>query len=117
MPWPVLPEGGGDPRGAVYQSDGQDQLGEVLALVQRCRAVVSNDSGLMHAAAALNTPLVALFGSTSPESTGPWGGTSRVIRKPFACSPCFRKECREPRFCMEAIAVEEVWGGRPERTI
>ena len=101
--------GGGILQGPFINLLGQTALGEALALVERCQAVVSNDSGLMHVAAALNRPLVALFGSTSPERTGPWGGTSRVIRKPFPCSPCFRKECREDRFCMEAIAVDEVW--------
>jgi heptosyltransferase II len=104
-----LPEGTDIPAGPFINLIGRTDLGEALALVQRCRAVVSNDSGLMHVAAALNRPLVALFGSTSPERTGPWGGTSRVIRKAFPCSPCFRKECREDRFCMEAITVEEVW--------
>jgi heptosyltransferase-2 len=70
---------------------------------------VVNDSGLMHAGAALNTPLVALFGSTSPERTGPWGGRARVIWKRFSCGPCFKKVCPEPRFCLEAITVDEVW--------
>ena len=104
-----LPEGTEIPAGPYINLIGRTELGEALALVQRCRALVSNDSGLMHVAAALNRPLVALFGSTSPERTGPWGGTSRVIRKAFPCSPCFRKECREDRFCMEAITVDEVW--------
>lgn len=104
-----LPGGAALPEGPFINLLGRTDLGEALALVQRCLALVSNDSGLMHVAAALNRPLVALFGSTSPERTGPWGGTSRVIRKTFACSPCFRKECREDRFCMEAITVEEVW--------
>jgi heptosyltransferase-2 len=105
----AVPRGGEISEGPFINLLGQTSLGEALALVERCQAVVSNDSGLMHVAAALNRPLVALFGSTSPERTGPWGGTSRVIRKSFPCSPCFRKECREPRFCMEAITVDEVW--------
>ena len=88
---------------------GKTSLGEALALIRRCRLLVVNDSGLMHAAAALHTPLVALFGSTSPERTGPWGGNSRVIWKRFPCGPCFKKTCPEPRFCLEAISVQEVW--------
>ena len=88
---------------------GKTSLGEALALIRRCRLLVVNDSGLMHAAAALNTPLVALFGSTSPERTGPWGGTHRVIHKQFPCGPCFKKVCPEPRFCLEGISVDEVW--------
>ena len=105
----AAPGGGKISGGSHINLLGQTTLGEALALVERCQAVVSNDSGLMHVAAALNRPLVALFGSTSPERTGPWGVASRVIRKPFPCSPCFRKECREDRFCMEAITVDEVW--------
>jgi heptosyltransferase-2 len=113
----AVPAGGKIPRGPFIDLLGQTTLGEALALVERCRAVVSNDSGLMHAASALNRPLVALFGSTSPERTGPWGGTSRVIRKSFPCSPCFRKECRESRFCMEAISVDEVWEALEDLTL
>ncbi len=105
----VAPGRGKITEGPFINLLGQTTLGEALALVEHCQAVVSNDSGLMHVAAALNRPLVALFGSTSPERTGPWGGTSRVIRKPCPCSPCVRKECREDRFCLEAISVDEVW--------
>jgi heptosyltransferase II len=111
-----LPEEGEIPEGPFINLLGRTDLGEALALVQRCRALVSNDSGLLHAAAALRTPLVALFGATCPERTGPWGGTSRVIRKSFPCSPCFRKECRKDRWCMEAITVEEVWGAVQDLT-
>jgi heptosyltransferase-2 len=83
-------------------------LGEALALIQKCRLVICNDSGLMHAAVALRVPLVALFGPTNRARTGPWGGRSRVIQKTFPCSPCLKKTCSEPKTCMEAITVEEV---------
>jgi heptosyltransferase-2 len=105
---------GGLAPGSGIDLRGQTSLGEALALIRRCRLLVVNDSGLMHAAAALHTPLVALFGSTSPERTGPWGGTSRVIWKQFPCGPCFKKVCPEPRFCLEAITVEEVWEAAEE---
>lgn len=88
---------------------GKTTLSEALALMQRCRVMICNDSGLMHAASALNIPLVALFGSTNPHRTGPWGGISRVIKKDFPCSPCPKKVCPETRTCMEAITVDEVW--------
>jgi len=88
---------------------GKTALGEALALIQKCRLVVCNDSGLMHAASALNTPLVALFGPTNLHRTGPWGGISRVIKKEFPCSPCLKKVCPETQSCMEAITVDEVW--------
>lgn len=88
---------------------GKTSLGEVLALMQRCRVMICNDSGLMHAASALGVPLVALFGSTNLSRTGPWGGISRVIQKEFPCSPCLKKVCSERPTCMEAITVDEVW--------
>ncbi|MCJ7833025.1 MAG: lipopolysaccharide heptosyltransferase II [Deltaproteobacteria bacterium] len=88
---------------------GKTTLGEALALIQRCRVMICNDSGLMHAASALNIPLVALFGSTDLHRTGPWGGISRVIKKDFVCSPCLKKVCPKTPTCMEAITVDEVW--------
>jgi heptosyltransferase II len=88
---------------------GKTGLGEALALIQRCRLMICNDSGLMHAASALQIPLVALFGSTNLQRTGPWGGISRVIKKDFPCSPCLKKVCPETPTCMEAITVDEVW--------
>jgi len=88
---------------------GKTTLGEALALIQRCRVMICNDSGLMHAASALNIPLVALFGSTDHHRTGPWGGISRVIKKDFICSPCLKKVCPKTPTCMEAITVDEVW--------
>ena len=88
---------------------GKTALEEALALIERCRLMICNDSGLMHAATALNIPLVALFGSTNPDRTGPWGGICRVIQKDFSCRPCLKKTCPEPKTCMEAITVDEVW--------
>lgn len=88
---------------------GKTTLGEALALIRRCRLMICNDSGLMHAASALRIPLVALFGSTNLRRTGPWGGISRVIQKNFPCSPCLKKVCPVTPTCMEAIPVEEVW--------
>jgi heptosyltransferase-2 len=92
-----------------YHLLGKTTLGEALALIQRCRVMICNDSGLMHAASALNIPLVALFGSTDLHRTGPWGGINRVIKKDFVCSPCLKKVCPKTPTCMEAITVDEVW--------
>jgi heptosyltransferase-1 len=62
----------------------------------------------MHLAAAMGTPVVALFGPTDPARTGPCGPGHRIIRKGLLCSPCFRKRCETPR-CMRDISVEEVF--------
>lgn len=91
---------------------GRTGLKELTALIAGARAVVSNDSGPMHIAAALGIPVIALFGPTDPEKTGPYGWHTnenlRVIRAPVSCSPCFRKKCKEDP-CMNKIGVEEVY--------
>ncbi|MGC8808746.1 MAG: lipopolysaccharide heptosyltransferase II [bacterium] len=92
-----------------YDLTGQTSLVEAMALMVQCRLIVTNDSGLMHVAAALQVPLVAIFGSTDPSHTGPVGKHCRVIRKALPCSPCFKKNCPKNTECLEAISVEEVY--------
>lgn len=70
--------------------------------------LVTNDTGTMHLAASLGTPVVALFGSTEPLLTRPLGPDHTVIRHQVECSPCFQRECPLDFRCMEAITVEEV---------
>ncbi len=72
---------------------GQTSLEEAVALLSLTHQVVSNDSGLMHVAAALRRPLVAVYGSTSPEFTPPLGDKARIVRTGISCSPCFKREC------------------------
>lgn len=72
---------------------GKTSLRELAAILALARAVVSQDSGPMHVAAALDRPLIALFGPTNPVRTGPWSQRARVIQLPLACSPCYRREC------------------------
>jgi heptosyltransferase II len=88
---------------------GKTTLAQAMALIARCRVFVTNDSGLMHVAAALGVPLVAVFGSTDPARTGPLSRNSRVIYKPIPCAPCLKARCPQNRECMEAISVEEVF--------
>jgi len=91
---------------------GETSLKELAALIEGARAVVSNDSGPMHIAAALNRPVVALFGPTDPSKTGPYGWQKnqylKVLRTGISCSPCFKKRCKEP-ICMTEISVEMVF--------
>ncbi len=88
---------------------GKTDLRTAIAVMARCRLFVSNDSGLMHIAGALDIPTIALFGSTNPATTSPLGERSIVIYRGAACSPCLRKVCPTDFCCMDAIAVEEVY--------
>ena len=87
---------------------GEINLKELAYLYTRCRLVISTDTGPMHIAAAMNTPVVALFGPTAPWRTGPYGKIHRVIREELSCSPCFRKKCSH-RTCMSSITVDRVF--------
>jgi heptosyltransferase-2 len=90
---------------------GQTSLRELMALLKRCRVLLTNDSGPMHVAAALGTPVVAPFGSTSPELTGPGlpgDPRHRLLKSDAPCSPCFLRECPIDFRCMNGISVERV---------
>ncbi len=88
---------------------GKTRLGEAMALIEKCDLFITNDSGLMHVAAALNVPLVAVFGSTNSITTGPLSQNSRIVQAPLQCSPCLRPECPEGHLnCMDQISVEMV---------
>lgn len=87
---------------------GKTTLGQAMALIARCMAFVTNDSGLMHVGAALQTPLVAIFGSTDDIATGPFSSQATVVKKNISCQPCLRKECSRGFDCMLAITVADV---------
>ena len=87
---------------------GRTGLLQLAALLERCTLLVTNDTGTMHVAAAVGTLLVALFGSTPPLTTGPWGEGHAVVRKDVPCSPCWKRICPTDHQCMERITVDEV---------
>ncbi len=93
----------------IIDFTGKTTLGEAMAFISRCRVFITNDSGLMHVAAALGVPTVAIFGSTDPERTGPLGDRWRVIQKSVPCGPCLKPKCPQKRECMDIISVDEVF--------
>ncbi len=96
-------------RAPLIDMRGKTSLKQLAALLKEVDLLVTNDSGPMHIAAALGTPVVAIFGPTDPKRTGPYGERHRVVRGSAPCSPCFKKRCGMPsHLCMEAISVEMV---------
>jgi lipopolysaccharide heptosyltransferase II len=87
---------------------GATDLRQLAALLRRASLLVSNDSGPMHLAAAVGTPVAALFGPTDPRCVGPYGEGHIVLRKDIDCSRCTRNRCARDGACMKAIEVEEV---------
>jgi heptosyltransferase-2 len=90
----------------------------LAALLAHCDLLVCNDSGPMHVAAAVGTPVLALFGSSDPARTGPVGPGHVVVREPVACSPCFARTCplpASPYECFERIGVERVFEAVSDR--
>ncbi len=86
---------------------GQTNLEELAALISACDLFLTNDSGPMHIAAALRVPLIALFGSTDENITGPYK-TGEILKKKTRCSPCFKRVCDKDFSCMLNIEVNEV---------
>jgi lipopolysaccharide heptosyltransferase II len=87
---------------------GATSLRQLAALLRRTNLLITNDSGPMHLAAALGTPVVAIFGPTDPRRVGPYGHGHVVLRKAVDCSHCKRNHCARDGACMKAIEVEEV---------
>lgn len=92
--------------------DGRTNLKQLAAVYRRAQVVVTTDSGPMHLAAAVGTPVVALFGPTAPWRTGPYGPNHVVLRAEVSCSPCFKKQCvtrdYEERACMKRLSIDHV---------
>jgi heptosyltransferase I len=98
---------------------GRTSLAQLAAILRTTRMAVTTDTGVMHLAAALGTPVTALFGPTAPWRTGPFGDGHQVVRLGLPCSPCFKRHCPAPRCLNELypemvrVACEKILSVRP----
>ena len=94
---------------------GRTSLLEAVDLLSAASAVVSNDSGLLHVAAALDVPVAAVYGSTSPDFTPPLGARTVTLQRELGCRPCFRRECPLGHTdCLRGLAPAEVFAALRE---
>ncbi|HEV2327828.1 MAG TPA: lipopolysaccharide heptosyltransferase II [Verrucomicrobiae bacterium] len=96
---------------AVFNVAGKTSLRELMSLMKLCRVFLTNDTGPMHLAAALGVPVVAIFGSTSPELTAPLPASEsrlQILASDTPCSPCFLRECPIDFRCMNGIGIKAV---------
>lgn len=87
---------------------GKTSLRTAFALIENCSLFITNDSGLMHAAAALEVNQIAIIGSTDYIATSPSNFNSHIVRVPVACAPCMKTECPTDHECMSLISVDRV---------
>ena len=94
----------------VHNLAGKTSLSDAIALVARAAAVVSNDSGLLHIASALNRPVLALYGPTDPLHAPPFSDMARSISLNLSCAPCRQRECPlGHQNCLRQIGADMVW--------
>jgi heptosyltransferase-2 len=93
----------------THKLSGKTSLIEAVDLLASCESVVSNDSGLMHIAAAVNCNVIALYGSTSPEYTPPLTHKVHILQTDIECRPCFKKQCQYGHLkCLTELSVQQV---------
>lgn len=88
---------------------GATTIRELMAVVKRCRLLITNDTGPMHIAAAFGVPIVAVFGPTDSRATAPYGQERSVVREAVDCAPCLLRDCPIDHRCMTRISVDRVY--------
>ena len=88
---------------------GATTIRELMAMVKRCRVLITNDTGPMHIAAAFGVPVVAVFGPTDWRTTAPYGQERSIVREVVDCSPCLLRECPIDHRCMTRISADRVY--------
>lgn len=94
----------------MFNLAGVTRLDEAVALIARAAAVVSNDSGLLHIASALNRPVIAIYGPTDPDHAPPFSDVARSLSLRLECAPCKQRECPLGHHdCMSKLGADKVW--------
>jgi 3-deoxy-D-manno-octulosonic-acid transferase/heptosyltransferase-1 len=95
-------------RHTAVNASGKTTLKELAYLLKHAKLMITTDSGPMHIAAAMGTPVVALFGPTAPWRTGPYTDNALIVSTHLPCSPCFKRKCDREKTCMQEISVAAV---------
>lgn len=90
-------------------------IADLLGLSRAASLMISGDTGPLHIAAAVGTPIVALFGPTDPERNGPWSADDITVSRFASCGCHYRRRCRQPAWCLEALPVAEVTAAIQQR--
>jgi len=99
-----------DARNKFIDLSGKTSLAQLSALMLKSKLIITNDSGNLHLASYLNVPVVAVFGPTDADKSGPWGAHGAVAKSPSSCAPCNKADCKLAKpVCMEELSVEEVF--------
>lgn len=94
--------------GSLVNLVGQTTLREAIGIIQRAKVAIGPDTGLMHIAAAVGTPVVSLWGATDPKRTGPYGFDHLAVQGEASCVPCGLRRCPIGRICMRSISQEQI---------
>ena len=94
--------------GTITNLCARTSLRDLIGIFAHARLALGPDSGPMHIAAATGTPVISLWGATSPVRSAPWGSEEFVLRGPAACSPCYTRRCPIGRACMQRITPQQV---------